>query len=119
MWTFTAMRCLFLALLPLLLLVQFSSTFESKEIKNEEFCSRVTSESSMQETAHNFIDDYHFAMVADEYRNELFHSALKKVIKANTSRVLDVGAGSMLLSMMAYELGAKKVIGVEAGLLVY
>ena len=60
-----------------------------------------------------FINDYHFPMVADEIRNTLYFSALKKVIHRNMT-VLDVGAGTMLLSMMASDLGAAKVIGIES-----
>lgn len=61
-----------------------------------------------------FIDDYHFPMVADDVRNSQFYAALKQSIIPGKSKVLDVGAGSMLLSMMAIELGASKVLGVEA-----
>ena len=53
-------------------------------------------------------------MVADDTRNMLFYAALQKAITPNRSIVLDVGAGTMLLSMMSVELGAKKVVGVEA-----
>jgi hypothetical protein len=41
---------------------------------------------------HNFIDDYHFPMVADEVRNLLFYSALEKAIVPNVSKVLDVSS---------------------------
>ena len=47
-----------------------------------------------------FVDDYHYPMVADELRNNKFFAALAKVIVPNISNVLDVGAGTMLLSMM-------------------
>ncbi len=60
------------------------------------------------------IDDYHFPMVADAIRNDLYYAALRKaIIPNNNMTVLDVGAGTMLLSMMSYNLGAAKVIGVE------
>lgn len=42
-----------------------------------------------------------------------FYQALQKAIIPNVSSVIDVGAGSMLLSMMSYDLGAKSVLGVE------
>lgn len=48
----------------------------------------------------NFVDDYHYPMVADEVRNSKFYAALAKAIVPNSSTVLDVGAGTMLLSMM-------------------
>ena len=69
-------------------------------------------ESSMNNKG-NFIDDYHFPMVADDVRNEKFYSALENVIIPGKSNVIDVGAGSMLLSMMAADLGAVRVLGVE------
>lgn len=62
----------------------------------------------------DFIDDYHFPMVADEIRNNIFYEALKKYIIPNVSNVLDVGAGTMLLSMMSARLGAARVLGVES-----
>jgi ubiquinone/menaquinone biosynthesis C-methylase UbiE len=71
-------------------------------------------ESCPVENHHKFIKDYHFPMVADDVRNELYFKALKKVILPNISRVLDVGSGTMLLSMMALELGAASIVGVEA-----
>lgn len=64
--------------------------------------------------AEQFVDDYHFPMVADDIRNEAYYRALKQVVVPGVSKVLDVGAGTMLLSMMAAELGAAKVLGVEA-----
>jgi predicted RNA methylase len=42
-----------------------------------------------------------------------FYEALKGAIVPNVSRVIDVGAGTMLLSMMAYDLGSANVLGVE------
>eukprot|EP01035_Chromulina_nebulosa_P023992 gene23992-31147_t len=61
----------------------------------------------------SFVDDYHYPMVADEVRNNKFYAALAKAIVPNSSTVLDVGAGTMLLSMMAHRLGAARVVGVE------
>lgn len=60
-----------------------------------------------------FISDYHFPMVADDVRNNMFYNALKKAIIPNVSRVIDVGAGTMLLSMISMDLGAAAVLGVE------
>lgn len=75
----------------------------------------LTRSSSDFETCNteSFISDYHFPMVADDVRNNMFYEALKKAIVPNVSRVIDVGAGTMLLSMMSYDLGAATVLGVE------
>lgn len=43
-----------------------------------------------QSLKYDFLDDYHFPMVADEVRNSMFHSALQKAIVPNQSKVLDV-----------------------------
>lgn len=74
----------------------------------------ISSEKESQKN-NEFINDYHFPMVTDEIRNQIYYSALEKVIgtKRNMS-VLDVGAGTMLLSMMSLKLGASKVLGVES-----
>lgn len=58
------------------------------------------------------INEYHFPMLNDRNRNKAFHDALRQVV-INTSRVLDIGAGSGLLTMMASRLGAEYVLGVE------
>jgi len=63
---------------------------------------------------YRYVDDYHYLMVADSVRNEVYYSALQKAVKRNESVVLDAGAGTMLLSMMALDLGAKRVLGVES-----
>jgi hypothetical protein len=71
----------------------------SKEEGTEERCKGIFGETCLNGVAHNFIDDYHFPMVVDELRNEPFYRALQKYIVANHSVVLDVGAGSGLLSL--------------------
>eukprot|EP01012_Entosiphon_sulcatum_P020099 TRINITY_DN2506_c0_g1_i1.p1 TRINITY_DN2506_c0_g1~~TRINITY_DN2506_c0_g1_i1.p1 ORF type:complete len:394 (+),score=81.19 TRINITY_DN2506_c0_g1_i1:37-1182(+) len=59
------------------------------------------------------VNDFHFAMVNDLERNEFYRDALKQVITPE-SRVLEVGAGSGLLSMLCAQLGAKWVVACEA-----
>lgn len=77
-------------------------------------CALSSYEESALVSGKQFIDDYHFPMVADEVRNGLFYAALKQTVVPGVSKVLDVGAGTMLLSMMAADLGAASVLGVEA-----
>lgn len=55
---------------------------------------------------------WHFTMLADEHRNQAYQDALNKAVKRDML-VLDIGAGSGLLSMMAAKAGAKEVIGCE------
>jgi Tfp pilus assembly protein PilF len=59
------------------------------------------------------VDRWHFAMVNDDARNQQFEAALKRAVTAD-SVVLDIGAGTGLLSMMAARAGAKQVIACEA-----
>ena len=117
------MTLIFLALAFLTLLSKSTSKkakTKTKEVtsssseQQQQQCQGVFGETCNNGNPHLFIDDYHFGMVSDDTRNELLHAALRKAIVVNESRVLDVGAGTMLLSMMALELGANKVTGVEA-----
>ena len=55
---------------------------------------------------------YHAPMLNDVVRNDAYYRALQKVITPS-SVVVDLGAGSGLLSLMSAKLGAKKVFAVE------
>lgn len=59
------------------------------------------------------VNDFHFAMMNDTPRNAFYYNLLKKHIVPGVSGVLEIGAGSGLLSMMAAQLGAKWVVAVE------
>jgi hypothetical protein len=59
------------------------------------------------------IPNYHFEMILDKNRNDAFYGAIKEAVVPNVSRVLDVGAGMGLLSLMAASAGAKRVTAVE------
>eukprot|EP01038_Epipyxis_sp_PR26KG_P008140 gene8140-11019_t len=58
------------------------------------------------------VRQYHFSMLNDNIRNRAYFEALRQVI-TNKSRVLDIGSGTALLSMMSSQLGAEYVLGVE------
>lgn len=58
------------------------------------------------------IPKWHFDMLADTKRNDAFEKAINNAID-NKSRVLDIGTGSGLLSMMAARSGAKSVLACE------
>ena len=55
---------------------------------------------------------WHFNIVLDEARNRAWRAAIEKAVTAD-SVVLDVGAGSGLLAMMAARAGAKRVVSCE------
>jgi len=58
------------------------------------------------------VNDFHYAMMNDAPRNQFYNEILKKYVTPSTG-VLEIGAGSGLLSMMAAKLGAKWVVAVE------
>lgn len=58
------------------------------------------------------VNDFHFAMMNDCERNEFYYEMLKQHITPE-SGVLEIGAGSGLLSIMAGKLGARWVVAVE------
>ncbi|WP_019501408.1 tetratricopeptide repeat protein [Pseudanabaena sp. PCC 6802] len=55
---------------------------------------------------------WHFPMMNDRHRNDCYNRALRKAIRSD-SIVLDIGAGSGLLAMMAARAGAKHVTSCE------
>ena len=65
-----------------------------------------------QEIISRAIPDWHVPIVKDEPRNEAFEAALIRNVKPGM-RVLDVGAGTGLLAMMAARAGADKVYSCE------
>ena len=56
---------------------------------------------------------WHVPMMNDATRNDAYYSALKAAVTPDT-RVLEIGTGSGLLSMMAARLGAREVTTCEA-----
>ena len=59
------------------------------------------------------VPHWHTPMINDKDRNNFYFSALKSVIKTNSS-VLEIGTGSGLLSIMAANLGAHEINTCEA-----
>lgn len=58
------------------------------------------------------LPSWHWPMLADEQRNGAFDEALKRAVGPE-DLVLDIGAGSGLLAMMAARAGAKQVVACE------
>jgi type II protein arginine methyltransferase len=58
------------------------------------------------------VPHWHFRIVRDEERNAAWNAAIERAVHAD-STVLDVGAGSGLLSMMAARAGAGRVVACE------
>ena len=60
------------------------------------------------------VNDWHYPMLADHDRAEFYQTMLKDHIRPGKTVVLDMGAGSGLLSIMAARLGAARVYAVES-----
>lgn len=63
------------------------------------------------------IPTWHFSIVRDVARNTAYDTALRRAVKPGM-RVLDIGAGTGLLAMMAARAGAAEVITCEANAVV-
>lgn len=58
------------------------------------------------------VPEWHHSILADDARNASYDAALRRCVRAG-SRVLDIGAGSGLLAMMAARAGAARVVSCE------
>ncbi len=60
------------------------------------------------------IPPWHFPMIADNERNDSYERAICRAVRKKTSaRVLDIGAGTGLLAMMAARAGAERITACE------
>ena len=67
---------------------------------------------NMREACSRLIPTWHLPMLADEARNKAYQETLDKHVRPGM-HVLDIGAGSGLLAMMAARAGAERVTAVE------
>ena len=79
------------------------------EIKSDYVDARINLEKVMQ----SIVPAWHISMMNDELRNRSFLDAIKLAVNKE-SLVFEIGTGSGLLSMMAIESGAKKVVTCES-----
>ena len=66
----------------------------------------------LQNTYREMVPSWHFPMLNDSIRNDVYNEALSRAVKPDDI-VLDIGTGSGLLAMMAAKAGAKHVYGCE------
>ncbi|KAK9863045.1 hypothetical protein WJX84_000363 [Apatococcus fuscideae] len=78
-----------------------------------------TSNPDPRRARHAYLPRWHFDMLLDQQRNQAYQQAIERAVEFKQAagcgdvNVLDVGAGSGLLSMMAARAGAASVIGAE------
>jgi type II protein arginine methyltransferase len=60
----------------------------------------------------DLIPAWHFTMLHDQRRNDVYETAIARAVKGK--RVLEIGTGTGLLSMLAAKAGAKSVVTCEA-----
>ena len=96
---------------------------EQVELKIQRDADRVYFSSTPPSTRprHANIPSWHYDMLNDSARNDAYESAIKKTISRRKglklkNEVLDVGAGSGLLSMFSMRAGADKVYAAEMSL---
>lgn len=69
-------------------------------------------EAGWRDSLARLVPAWHFTMLADAGRNDAFARAIQAVVRPGM-RVLDIGAGSGLLAMLAARAGAEQVFAVE------
>ena len=79
------------------------------ELKPDYADARINLEKVMQ----SIVPAWHISMMNDEFRNNAFSEAIKLAVSKD-SLVFEIGTGSGLLSMIAIESGAKKVVTCES-----
>jgi tetratricopeptide (TPR) repeat protein len=67
----------------------------------------------LAEALRDLLPSWHFPMLADARRNQLYRQAIEAAVKPGML-VLDIGTGSGLLAMMAARAGAERVVACEA-----
>ncbi|XP_070552194.1 protein arginine N-methyltransferase 9-like isoform X2 [Ptychodera flava] len=65
------------------------------------------------------VERWHFRMLNDIHRNKAYKEAIKKAINEGYDTVLDIGAGTAILSMFSVQSGAKHVYGCEMSKTMY
>ncbi|BAY78024.1 type 12 methyltransferase [Nostoc linckia NIES-25] len=107
--TFDTLQLQQQSLIPLALLQQMSEDMEKILAFDK---SKINLHLGFSQVYRKLIPRWHFAMLNDVERNKAFEAAIKHVVRPNCT-VLDIGAGSGLLAMMAARHGASYVTSCE------
>ncbi|XP_055974911.1 protein arginine N-methyltransferase 9 [Sorex fumeus] len=65
------------------------------------------------------VERWHFIMLNDTRRNTVYNAAIRKAVGSGASSVLDIGAGTGILSMFAKNAGARSVYACELSKTMY
>ncbi|XP_066242258.1 protein arginine N-methyltransferase 9 isoform X1 [Saccopteryx leptura] len=65
------------------------------------------------------VERWHFIMLNDTKRNTIYHAAIQKAVSLGSKSVLDIGAGTGILSMFAKRAGAHAVYACELSKTMY
>lgn len=65
------------------------------------------------------VERWHFIMLNDTKRNEIYNAAIQKAVRLGSKTVLDIGAGTGILSMFAKKAGAHSVYACELSKTMY
>ncbi|CAL1286593.1 unnamed protein product [Larinioides sclopetarius] len=68
----------------------------------------------MENLKNALVERWHFVMLNDKERNLAYKRAIKRAVEEGYKHVLDIGAGTGILSMMAVDANAEKVYACEA-----
>lgn len=94
--------------------VQAGGTFQLRARVEESRLYFQTQPAAAIERTHG-LPSWYVPMLGDRQRNEAYRDAIGRALAANAADiVLDIGAGSGLLSMMAAQGGARHVVGCES-----
>uniref|UniRef100_T1JEL8 Uncharacterized protein n=1 Tax=Strigamia maritima TaxID=126957 RepID=T1JEL8_STRMM len=73
----------------------------------------VSAKENLDNVSNTLIERWHFPMLNDKDRNKMYYAALEAAIGRGFDTVLDIGAGTGILSMYAAKCGAKKTYACE------
>lgn len=62
----------------------------------------------------NLVPRWHFRMLNDFARNDAYRRAIAKIANSRYDRVLDIGAGSGILSLFASSCGPNRIVAIES-----
>lgn len=85
--------------------------FEAVLLKEPTF---LNSYQNLVNLKQQMVERWHFRMLNDTNRNEMYKQAIQKAIQGNKyDKVLDIGTGTGLLSLYAHQAGAKHIFACE------